>query len=60
MSNLKHKKKQKHKKIINNAVSGKTMESLRSRIDVRLVSNEYDYLKWTSKPNPIKYLTMIH
>ena len=33
------------------AVCGKTMENLRNRIDVRLVSNEKDYLKWTSKPS---------
>ena len=31
------------------AVYGKTMENLRNRNDVRLVSNEKDYLKWTSK-----------
>ena len=34
---------------MNKAVYGKTMENLRNRIDVRLVSNEKDYLKWTSK-----------
>ena len=27
------------------------MESLRNRIDVRLVSNKKDYTKWTSKPS---------
>ena len=27
------------------------MENLRNRIDVRLVSNKKDYLKWTSKPS---------
>ena len=32
-----------------NTVYGKTMENLRNRIDVRLVGNEGDYLKWTSK-----------
>ena len=26
------------------------MENLRNRIDVKLVSNKKDYLKWTSKP----------
>ena len=30
---------------MNNAVQGKTMEKFRNRIDVRLVSNEEDYLK---------------
>ena len=32
-------------KLIKNAVYGKTMANLRNRIDVRLVSNEKDYLK---------------
>ena len=36
---------------MNNAVYGKTMENLRNRIDVKLVSNKKDYLKWTSKPS---------
>ena len=35
-------------KLINNDVYGK-MEKLRNRIDVTLVSNKKDYLKWTSK-----------
>ena len=26
------------------------MENLRNRIDVKLVSNKKDYLKWTIKP----------
>ena len=34
---------------MNNAVYGKTIENLRNRIDVKLVSNKKDYLKWTSK-----------
>ena len=33
-----------------NTAYGKTMENLRNRIDVRLVSNKKNYLKWTSKP----------
>ena len=27
------------------------METLRNKIDVKLVSNKKNYLKWTSKPN---------
>ena len=38
-------------KLMNNAVYSKTMEIWRNRIDVRLVSNEEDYLKWASKPS---------
>ena len=30
---------------------GKTIENLRIRIDAKLVINESDYLKCTSKPN---------
>ena len=36
---------------MNNAVYGKTMENLRNRINVKLLSNKKDYLKWTSKPS---------
>ena len=32
-------------------MNGKAMEKLRNVIDVKLVSNEKDYLKWTSKPS---------
>ena len=33
---------------MNNAVYGRTIEKLRNRIGVKLVSNKKDYLKWTS------------
>ena len=42
-------------KLMNNAVYGKKMGNLRHRIDVKLVSNKKDYLKWTSKPNFMSY-----
>ena len=42
-------------KLMNNAVYRKTMENLRNRIDVKLVSNKIDYLKWTSKPSYISH-----
>ena len=51
---------------MNNSVYGKTMENLRKRINVRLVNNENDYLKYVSKPTFIsqkvfkKYLAAIH
>ena len=42
------------KKMIN-SVYGKTMENLRKRINVRLVNNAGDFLKYTSRPTYINY-----
>ena len=38
-------------KLMNNSVSGKTMENLRKRISVRLVNNAKDYVRYISKPS---------
>ena len=38
-------------KLMNNAVYREIMENLRNRIDLKLVSNKKNYLKWTSKPS---------
>ena len=40
-------------KLMINSVHDKTMEDLRKRINVRLVSNEKDLLKYTSRPTHI-------
>ena len=39
--------------LMSNALYGKRMENLKNRIDVKLVSNKRNYLKWRSKPNYI-------
>ena len=40
---------------MNNVIYGKTMENLRNRINGKLVNNEKDYLKCTSKPSYLLY-----
>ena len=42
-------------KLMINSVYGKTMESLRKRINVRLVNNEKAFLTYTSRPT---YITL--
>ena len=42
-------------KLIINSVYGKTMENLQKRINVRLVNNEKDFLKYTSRPNHVTH-----
>ena len=42
-------------KLMINSVYGKTMENLQKRIKVRIVTNEKDFLKYTSKPTYITH-----
>ena len=42
-------------KLMINSVYRKTMENLRKRINVRLVNNEKDFLKYTSRPTHITH-----
>ena len=42
-------------KLIINSVYGKTMENLRKRINVRLVSSEKDFLKYTCRPTYVTH-----
>ena len=38
---------------MNNTAFGKTIENLRKRINVRLVDNAKDYVRYTSKPSAV-------
>ena len=38
-----------------NSVHGKTIENLRKRINVRLVNNAKDFLKYTSRPTYVTH-----
>ena len=44
-------------KLMINCVYGKTMENLQKRINVRLINNKKDFLKYTSRPTYITHKT---
>ena len=44
-------------KLMINSVYGKTMENLKKRINIRLVNNKKDFLKYISRPNHISHKT---
>ena len=48
-------KKRKNFKFMINSVCGKTIENLRKRINVRLVNNQKDFLKYTGRPAHITH-----
>ena len=44
-------------KLMNNSVFGKTMENLRKRQDIKLVTDEEKLLKWVSRPSFVSFKT---
>ena len=42
-------------KLINNTIYGEKMENLRNGINVKLLNNEKDYLKYTAKPSYVSH-----
>ena len=46
-------------KLMINSVYGKIIKNLRKRINVRLVTNEKDFVKYTSKPTYVTHKTFV-
>ena len=46
-------------KLLNNAVYGKTMKNMKKRIKIRIIKNEKDLKKYTSRPTYINYDYMV-
>ena len=46
-------------KLMINSAYGKTMENLRKRINVRLINNAEDFLKYTNKPTYIIHKILV-
>ena len=46
-------------KLMISSVYGKTMENLRKRINLRLVNNEKDFLKYTCRPTYIAHIKFL-
>ena len=44
-----------HFKLLHNAVYGKTMKNMRIRINIRIVKNSQDFIKYTSRPTCVSW-----
>ena len=42
-------------KLLNNVLYGKTMQNMRKRIKIRIITNEKDFIKYASRPTYINH-----